>query len=148
MDLCFQIISRKMSLVRFPTYCARRCLIAAQQRSSFVSVNRSFSSESDSPSPQPVEAATIGENEILIRGAIAAVKSKGVAAEAALEADTPLPPIDSYPENYETQGMEYTGRAHIRYDDAFIHYKLEVDMEKLRLEQPHPKVPDVDRFKN
>ena len=113
----------KMSLLRQPLSLVRQCssLLA---RGGFASVRHCSAESSSEPA---VEVAS----ESLIREAVAAVKES--------QAASTLPPIDSYPEKYGLDGLEYTGRANIDYTDPFIHYKLEVDMESLRLDQPHPK---------
>ena len=140
-----------MSIARAPLDLARRCLslssalrrgVNGLSSSSSSSVSkRDFSSESESPAESASDADLASES--LIREAVAAVKG----AKAEVEAAVAPKPFHGFEENYQLDGVEYTGRANINYDDAFIHYKLEVDMESLRLEQPHPKVADVDRFK-
>ena len=116
-----------MSLLRQPLSLARRCPYVFSRVG--MASSRRCSAES---TESPVDAAV---SESLIREAVAAVKESQTTEQAALEE---LPPIHSYPEKYGLDGMEYTGRANIDYTDIYIHYKLEVDMEKLRLDQPSP----------
>ena len=146
-----------MSIARAPLDMARRCLslssalrrgvngLSSSSSSSSSVSKRDFSSESESPAESASDASTADlASESLIREAVAAVQ----AAKAEVDAAAAPTPFHGFEENYVLDGVEYTGRANINYDDAFIHYKLEVDMESLRLDQPHPKVPDVDRFKS
>ena len=112
-----------MSLLRQPLSLVRRCTSLLSRGGS--TAVRHCSAET---TKSQVEATS----ESLIRETVAAVKESQAKVEEA------LPPMNSYPEKYEVEGMEYTGRANIDYADPYIHYKLEVDMEKLRMEQPTP----------
>jgi len=143
-----------MSIARVPLDLARRCLSLSsvlQRRAIDVSSSsRSFSSsEAESPAAAAADDdSTMVAADNLLHEAMAAVKgakAEADAAAASAAADAPVP-YHAFDETYDLKGVEYTGRANIDYTDAFIHYKCEVDMEKLRLEQPHPKVKEPPRI--
>ena len=123
-DFPTETLTIVMSLLRQPLTLMRRCS-SLLSRGGFTGVRHCSAETTESP----IEAVS----ESLLREAVAAVKESHVVVEDA------LPPINTYPEKYETDGFEYTGRANIDYADPYIHYKLEVDMEKLRLDQPSPR---------
>merc|ERR1712121_254509 len=125
-----------MSLLRHPLSLVRRCS-ALLSRAGFTAVRQSSTESSESRVDIASEGLAGVVSESLIREAVAAVKESH-AVEAQVVEDE-LPPMHSYPEKYGLEGFEYTGRANIDYTDPYIHYKLEVDMETLRLDQPTPR---------
>jgi len=50
-------------------------------------------------------------------------------------------PVDTVVVMYEEMEGEYKGRSTVDYPDIYVLYKMEVEMEKQRIEQPHPKIP-------
>ena len=141
-----------MSIARVPLDLARRCLslssVLHRRTIDVSSSSRSFSSsEAESPAAAADDDSTMVAADNLLHEAMAAVKGAKAEADAAASAAADAPvPYHAFDETYDLKGVEYTGRANIDYTDAFIHYKCEVDMEKLRLEQPHPKVKEPPRI--
>ena len=139
-----------MSIARAPLDLARRCLsfssVLQRRNINVSSSSRCFSSEAESPTAATDDSSTMVASDNLLHEAMAAVKGAKAEAASAAAADAAPVPYHAFAETYDLQGVEYTGRANIDYADAFIHYKLEVDMESLRLEQPHPKVKEPARI--
>ena len=81
--------------------------------------------------PEVVEQVTVAE-------VVEEVVVEEVGTPVAIIDETDL--IGVYNEE-EMKGVEYTGRTTVDYADIYILYKVEVELESLRIDQPTPKVP-------